>query len=278
MDIKLIATDLDGTLLTSDKKLSDRNAAALRRAYDKGIYIVPSTGRPLVGICEELKRLPFVRYALLMNGAAVWDFAEDKPIYKSCFTIPQALELWDFAQKYNTMTDVHVDGTGVISPYYMEHRREYVVSDAIAELVKRTRIVADDVRSAIVAGTSGVEKINLTFKDVDAKNRAMEELNRFDFAIASSSVSNNIEINHKDATKGNALDFLAKHLKIKRECVMAFGDNGNDITMIESAGYGIAMGNAIAEVKEKAFFVTLDNDYDGVAYAIDKFIPQGKTL
>lgn len=274
MNIKLIATDLDGTLLTSDKKLTERNKEALKKAHECGIYIVPSTGRPLAGIHDELKQLPFVRYSVIMNGAAVWDLFGNKVIYRCCFTVGQALALWDFAQKYNTMIDAHVDGVGLISPYYMQHHREYVISDAISELVKKTRIVTDDVRAAIEAGTGGVEKINLTFKDADLRNKAFSELKQFDFAVATSSVSNNIEINHVNATKGNALGFLSDYLNIEKENIMTFGDNGNDITMIEGAGYGIAMGNAIPEVKEKAFFVTLDNDNDGVANAIEKYILQ----
>lgn len=274
MDIKIIATDLDGTLLTTDKKLSDKNLEALKRANDKGINIVPSTGRPLIGIKDLLEKMPFVRYCLLMNGALVWDIVEQKAVYRSSFTKQQALELWDFAQKYNTMIDVHVDGVGVISEYYLEHCRDYVISDAIAELVRITRTTTDDVRTAIKNADNGVEKINLTFKDVSKRDEALEELKQFGYAVATSSVINNIEINHVEATKGNGLLHLAKHLGLSKENIMAFGDNGNDITMIKTAGYGVAMGNAIEVIKKEAFFVTLDNDDDGVAHAINKYILQ----
>lgn len=272
MKIKLIATDLDGTLLTNDKKLSAKNAESLKLAADKGIYIVPATGRPWAGVCEELKRMPFIRYAIVMNGALVWDSFEQKAIYKSNFTTEQALMLWDFVQKYNTMTDAHVGGVGRISSYYYDNCEEYVESDAIAVLLRATRIKTDDVRALIAASALGAEKINLTFKNIDKRNRALEELKQFDFAIATSSVSNNIEVNHVDATKGKALTYLAGHLGLDMSQVMAFGDSGNDVTMIENAGFGVAMGNASARIKEKASFVTLDNQNDGVAYAIEKYV------
>lgn len=272
MDIKLIATDLDGTLLTNDKKLSAKNAESLKLAAEKGIHIVPATGRPWIGVCEELKRMPFIRYALVMNGAMVWDSAAEKAIYKSSFTTEQALELWDFIQKYNTMADAHVGGVGRISAYYYNNCEEFVESDAIAALLRATRIKTDDVRRLILESPEGVEKINLTFKVIDERNRAFEELKQFDFAVATSSVSNNIEINHINATKGKALAALAKHLRLDMSQVMAVGDSGNDSSMIEMAGFGVAMGNALSHIKEMASFVTLDNENDGVAYAIEKNI------
>ena len=272
MDIKLIATDLDGTLLTKDKKLSAKNAESLKLAADKGLYIVPATGRPWVGVCEELKKMSFIRYALVMNGAMVWDSHEQKAIYKSSFTTEQALMLWDYVQKYNTMTDAHVGGVGRISPYYYDNCEEYVESAAIAVLLRATRIKADDVRKLISESPQGAEKINLTFKDINERDSAIEELKQFDFAIATSSVSNNIEINHINATKGKALAALAEHLGIDMSQVMAFGDSGNDISMIERAGFGVAMGNACTSIKEKASFITLDNENDGVDYAIGKYI------
>lgn len=272
MNIKLIATDLDGTLLTKDKKLSAKNAESLKLAAEKGIYIVPATGRPWIGVCEELKCIPFVRYAVVMNGAMVWDSFEQKAICKNNFTAEQALTLWDFVQKYDTMTDAHVGGVGRISSYYYDNCEEYVESDAMAVLLRATRIKTDDVRKLISESQDGAEKINLTFKDIDVRDRALEELKQFDFAIATSSVSNNIELNHINATKGKALIKLAEHLGVDMSQVMAFGDSGNDVSMIESAGFGVAMGNALLEIKEKASFVTLDNENDGVAYAIEKYI------
>ncbi len=272
MDIKLIATDLDGTLLTNDKKLSAKNAESLKLAAQREIFIVPATGRPWIGVCEELKRMSFIRYAIVMNGAMVWDSYQQKAIYRSNFSTEQALLLWDFVQKYNTMTDAHVGGVGRISPYYYDNCEEYVESEAISVLLRATRIKTDDVRKLISESEEGAEKINLTFKDVNERNQAFEELKQFDFAVATSSVSNNIEINHINATKGKALTHLAKHLGLDMSQVMAFGDSGNDITMIESAGFGVAMGNAFPVIKEKASFITLDNERDGVAYAIEKHI------
>ncbi|MBQ9885487.1 MAG: HAD family phosphatase [Lachnospiraceae bacterium] len=272
MNIKLIATDLDGTLLRTDKSLSRRNIEALRQASERGVEIVISTGRPWIGISDIVRDMPFIRYAIIINGAMVWDSRCQKAIYQSSFSTEQALEIWDFVQKYNTMTDVHIGGVGRISPYYMEHVSDYVLSESIAKLVKKTRIVTDDVREAIRSSKNGAQKINLTFMNIEEKNRALEELKRFDFAVAVSSVANNIEINHVSATKGRALMGLAGHLGIDISQVMAFGDSGNDLSMIKLAGVGVAMGNADEEIKAAADIITLDNDSDGVCCAVDKFV------
>lgn len=272
MNIKLIATDLDGTLLNTDKSLSEENINALKEADSYGIYVVIATGRPISGIKDLLEKMPFIKYAVIMNGACVWDVYNSKALYKANLTTEQALEIWDFVQKYNTMTDVHVGGVGRISPYYMKHCREYMISDELVKLLKKTRVEEQDVRAVIASSADGAEKINLTFKSVEDKEKALKELERFDYAVALSSVSNNIEINHVNATKGAALRSLAHYLDIDMRDVMAFGDNQNDFSMIKESGYGIAMKNGTDDIKKAAYFVTGDNDSSGVACAVYKML------
>ena len=140
-------------------------------------------------------------------------------------------------------------------------------------MIHSTRVPTEKMRSWVTDPVNTVEKFNLFFKKEreDDRTKAREALNQFSDLSITSSLGNNLEINHKDATKGNGLASLAAYLGLKKEEVMACGDGENDISMLDEAGIGVAMGNASDLVKRAADVVTLTNDQDGVAYAIEKW-------
>ena len=116
MDIRLIALDLDGTLLTTDKTLTKHTERVLLQAARKGVHIVPATGRSLTGLSPKIRELPFVRYAITVNGAAVWDMGRQEPIVRQAFSSEQAVELWGFIAKYRTKRDACIDGVAIKEP------------------------------------------------------------------------------------------------------------------------------------------------------------------
>lgn len=271
MGIRLIALDLDGTLLTTDKRLTKRTEEALAEAASRGIHIVPATGRSITGLARKVRDLPFVRYGITVNGAAVWDMREELCIARRAFSNGQALEIWDFLEQYHTMTDACVDGTARMTPEYYRELDRYMPDEPRRFLIRSTRVPTEALRDWIRDPEKTVEKFNIFFeqrREAD-RLRAREELKQFDYLAVTTSLGNNLEINHKDATKGNGLKALADYLGIAREETMAFGDGENDISMLSQAGVGVAMENAAALVKNAADFVTLSNDMDGVAYAIE---------
>ncbi len=271
MKVKLIALDLDGTLLTTDKALTGHTAEVLSRAAARGIHIVPATGRSVTGLAREVRDLPFIRYAITVNGAAVWDIKEEKLIAHHVFSGEQAAEIWRFLEKYHTMMDACVDGVARMDPDYYGRVEQYMPDEPRCRLIRTTRKPTEDLDRWVLDPGNHIEKFNLFFqkeREVD-RIRAREELKRFQYLAVTASLGNNLEINHKDATKGNGLKALAAYLGVPREETMAFGDGENDISMLEAAGIGVAMGNAEDSVKEAADLVTLENDRDGVAYAIE---------
>ena len=139
-------------------------------------------------------------------------------------------------------------------------------------MVQELRRPVEDFRSFIRRENRPLQKIQMFFKDMDRRREELEHLSRIfpDMAV-SSSISNNIEINDKLATKGEALGFLCRHLGIGIEETMSFGDGSNDLSMIQAAGIGVAMANAEESLKAAADYVTVSNDEDGVAKAIEKF-------
>lgn len=274
MTIKMIATDMDGTFLDDEKKVPPQNREALRRCADLGIEIVPATGRTVTGIPDALKELPGVRYAITTNGAVVVDLKENREISACRIPVETAVQVLRLARESgdDIMYDAYIDGAGISMNCFLDHLMKYVKTEGLAELVRKTRRVVPDTILYVEEQGKPVDKINMFFTDMEARERMRAALGTVDGIMVTSAISNNLEINAAGADKGGALLRLAAYLHIDREEVMAFGDGENDLSMIRSAGMGIAMANGIEEARAAADYVTGTNNQGGVAEAIGKFV------
>lgn len=272
MDIKLIAIDMDGTLLTSSKELSARNRQALEQCSLKGIHIVPATGRIVDGIPHEILEIPGVRYVISTNGAVVADLKCNQIITSRKMDWQTALKILNIVDEYPVMYDAYIDGRGKSEERFMAHLEDYGIDCHIKKLIMATRDVVPDIRESIKALETPVDKVNIIFKNDEMRGKVREMLSFIPDILITSSLPNNLEINHKDATKGDALLILADYLGVKREQTMAFGDGENDLTMIQKAGIGVVMENGDETLKQSADFITRSNDKDGVALAIEHFV------
>lgn len=271
-NIKLVAMDLDHTLLDDDKKISKHTENVLMEAIQRGIYIVPATGRIFKSIPEFLREMEGVRYALCCNGATVYDKYEDEIIYTNHLQEEVVFEIFDILEKYHCTHDIYQNGQGYMEPRFLDHISEYGVKAHTYDLVKNTRLPVENLREYIHKNPLGIEKISSFFDDMEERKAAFAELKNRNIASVSSSLSNNIEINQFGCDKGDGLTHLAEHLGIPMSQVMACGDAGNDVKMIEAAGIGVVMENGMEELKKIANFVTKTNNEDGVAYAIEKLV------
>ncbi len=272
-NIKLIALDLDGTLLNSDKKLSDENRAALERAAEEGIEIVPATGRFYKGMPEIIRELEFVRYVISINGAQVYDAVNGKTVCSSEIPWERAVSVMERLDIVDTIYDCYQDGWGWMTEEFYNNADRYAAHIHSLEMIKKLRTPVPELKAYLKGKAHGVQKVQAFFRDMELRSQVLKMLPaEFPDLVITTSIVNNIEINSREATKGVALKKLAAYLGIPLESTMAFGDDTNDTTMLKAAGIGVAMGNAYDEVKQSADFVTKDCDENGVAFAVNHFL------
>ena len=196
MNYRLIAFDLDGTLLDSEKRIPAENIAALRRAAEKGAYIVPATGRILGGIPEELSALPFIRYYVCINGAAVMDAQTGEALYRAEIALDTALRFYEYMDTLPVIYDCYQDGRGWMTRGMYDRAEEFMPDKGILCLIKSLRVPVPELKAHLAAKGETLEKMQVYFNDMELRARMLKELpGRFPELLFSSSVSNNIEVN-----------------------------------------------------------------------------------
>lgn len=267
--VKLIALDLDGTLLTSDKRLSPENEAALRRAAEAGVEIVPATGRFYGAIPDCVRKLPYLRYAITINGAQVWDVRGERALYAAEIPWPRAVELMEYLDRLPVIYDCYMDNWGWMSQSHQARAADFAPHRHSLEMLQKLRTPVPELKAFLAERRHDVQKVMMFFQDPELRLRSLEDLaRRFPDLAVTSSIPRNLELNSRLAQKGLALEALARRLGIPMAETMAFGDDLNDLSMLRAAGVGVAMGNASAEVKAAADYVTASCDENGVALAL----------
>ena len=269
-NIRLIAADLDGTLLTTDKRLTEANRAALERAAEEGIWIVPATGRIYAGIPEEIKALPFIRYLILANGAAVYDRTEGRMLYSAEIIPETALEVAAWLDGFpEVIYDCYQDDQGYMTAEMWEKADRYAPSPVYLQMIRTLRRPVPDLKEHIRMRNRPVQKMQAFCETAEAQARVLEKTAaRFPGLAVTSSVARNVEINEAQANKGAALAALCACLGIGTDEAAAFGDGSNDVSMIRTAGTGVAMRNGVREAIEAAVRIAPGNDEDGVGRTI----------
>lgn len=269
----IVALDLDGTLLNSNKQLSPGNFAALERAAMAGWEIVPTTGRFYDGMPEVIRKLPFVHYAITINGAEVADLQTGEVIYRANIPWEQAVEIMTALDELPVIYDCYMDNGAFMTASMKERADEIISSPHYRKMVRELRQPVPELKEFLKQKQQGVQKVQLFTNRPELRLQLIKDLPRqFAEICVSSSVPENVEINQSCANKGEALLALAKHLDLSEEQTVSFGDGLNDLSMIEMAGLGIAMANAEASVKAVADAVTLSCDEDGVAYGLQHYL------
>ncbi|MGK0552136.1 Cof-type HAD-IIB family hydrolase [Enterococcus faecalis] len=266
--IKLIAIDLDGTLLNSQKEISERNRQALLAAKNAGIKVVICTGRPLAAIniyLEQLQLRDAGDYSITFNGGLVQKNDTGEVIEKALMPLSDVHDLYRLATELNIPLDILSDGLVLQLPTSKDYSSLYNVLNKLLtfESFELAQLAQDRIyNKAVIA----VEENYLNERIKQIPSRFYD---RFEIIKTR---NNLLEFMPKGITKAYGISLLARDLHIQPEEVMALGDEENDLPMIQYAGLGVAMANAIPAVKQVADQVTATNDQDGVAQAIETYV------
>ena len=268
--IRLVALDLDGTLLDSEKRLSARNRAALEAAAARGIEIVPTTGRFFGMMPEAVRALPFVRYAITVNGAQVYDRAADAAIARAEIPVATAIAAMEVLDGFDCIYDCYQENWGWMTAAMQRKADRYAPDAHYLRMIREFRRPVPELKAHLAAKGADVQKVMCFARDASLLPAIRDALAaRFPALVLTHSTPNNVEINHALAHKGEAMRRLAGALGFGPENCLAFGDGLNDLTMVRDAGLGVAMANAAPEVLAAAKRVAPSNDEDGVAAVLE---------
>ena len=262
---KLAVFDLDGTLLTSEHQVSSATYGALKDLKRNDIEVVISSGRPLPGVkkIQEQVGKELVRYLSSFNGGKIVDSCQNgRVLFQAALSDEEVREITEWMLEKDVDINTY-DDQNVLAL----HQPKYPYMQYEADLVSLP-IRVFDFRGRVLAN-----KVMIT-GEPDYLDRLRCELpadweNRFNIV---KSAPYFLDFNPLEANKGDSLRNLAEVLAIKQEEIMAFGDQENDLPMIEWAGMGVAMGNAVLSVKEAANYVTATNDEEGICQAVNHLV------
>lgn len=273
MKIRLIASDLDGTLLTDQKVLSPETEKALKMAAERGIHIVPATGRSFHAVPDIVKQFTGVEYVITANGGAVYRVSSGERIYQCLLEDEAVKAVLEMEKPEKTALEVFIGGTPYSEEAYVQSPMDYGATEYGAGYVRRTRVPVNNMRKFAEAHSNELDSMAFVCADPEEKRKLCRRLLRDIPGIyVTSSVPNLVEIGHEKAGKGNTLRYLLNRLGISPQEAMAFGDADNDISMLSAVKYGIAMENGTQACREAAAFLTASNQEDGVAKMIFSFL------
>ena len=264
---QLIAFDMDGTLLTSQKTIAKSSIAAIDRAHAAGKQVALSTGRSLSELGLYKKDLQGIRYAILASGALIYDLEMKQTLAEQTLPAVVVDKVKALAEAHDLMVVGMINGQGYLQRSHFENIANYYM-EIYTELYDETAVLVDNICDLLAKERENFGKINIYHLTADERDQSYEVLLSEEIAMIKSEVSG-LELTAQGVEKGQGLAHLAQKLNLPMEQIIAVGDADNDESMIREAGFGVAMGNANENIKGLADIIVADNDHGGCAQAID---------
>lgn len=287
---KLVAIDLDGTLLNSYGEVSNKNKEAIQKAIKKNVEVVLTSGRPIMSVKNLANEIGCNNYMICGNGAITYDIQNDKIVYNKFLEKAKVLQIIRICEENSIFYNVYTKDT-ILTKNLNYNILFYNQENASKPEDKKTRITIMQNIEEYIQNREEEDYLKITicdnnkviFGSIIRKLRTIKDVDVLDVAHMSRKIikdgTENVsmeyfytEITNTNVDKWQAIENLIQKLSIKREEVIAIGDNINDAEMVKNAGLGIMMGNSAPYIKEMADIVVSDNDNDGVAEAIEKYI------
>jgi Cof subfamily protein (haloacid dehalogenase superfamily) len=263
MKYKMLVLDMDDTLLTDDHIISNENKEMLSKAQELGVYVILASGRPTPAMIAYAKELQLDNsYMISYNGAVITDLKEDKIIFEQTLTQEQIHELYDYSLKSKTHIITYLDGK-IVS----ETDSEYIDIEKNITGLEHNKVVSfkEEVKSAAIKCILLEEPSYLKKVEKDLR-AAMPHLS------VCMSKPFFLEVAQNGIDKGASIKFLAEKLNIHQSEIIAVGNAGNDLTMIQYAGLGIWVDNVDPELRDKGDVIVASNNNHGVAEVVRRFI------
>lgn len=262
---KLIALDMDGTLLNSKKQIEMDSLNDINNAVSNGKIVVLCTGRGKMEIKEYRDQLSMVRYAILLSGALIYDMKLNEAQYQKHLPEHCIERIIKVAEKYDGMLHYMNTEKSVVRKDQVNNMAAYQMA-VYQEMFKRVADPVDDIRKSIEENDLPL-KMLIYFRSAADRKNGLDELKELplEFVFAENT---SLEMTAKGVDKGDGLKRLAGYLNIPMNEAVAIGDAPNDTQMLKAAGYAIAMKNASDDIKAICDYETEDNDHNGVGKAI----------
>lgn len=265
MSYQIIAVDMDGTLLKSDKTIHEDSIRDIQDAVENGMQVVYCTGRALSEMQSYFAVLPMVRYAVCYSGAIVYDCTENKCIYRKEIEQKYISKIVETAKHYKAMVHFMTEEESIVSSFDITHMNDFHMGIYQPMYLEVTRQVKDMEEEG--KRHEAIAKINIYFRSTKDRDKGYEELKKLPLTFAFAEETG-LEMNAQCVTKATGLEHLAKYLNMPMRRIAAIGDADNDRDMLREVGFSVAMGNASGDIKEQCDFITGDNDHNGVGEAI----------
>lgn len=270
MSIRCIALDLDRTTLNSAGQLSERNRKAMEQAIESGIQIAVASGRSLDSLPAAVLEIPGIRYAITSNGAAVYDLEERTCLRQYKLTAEAVRDILRWTEEADVTFEAFIDGKPYAEKDYVEDPVRFGAMPQSIPYIQGTREPVENMRHFIQRHEEELDCIDVVVKSEEYKRRLWKTLEKqVRHVYITSSVKQLLEISDVNAGKDAAAQFLIEYLGMTREELAGFGDGHNDSGLLEFAGIGFAVENAVEECRKAADRIVSSNDGDGVAEGIE---------
>ena len=271
MDVKLLALDLDGTVLRSDNTLSPVVGRALEKAAASGIEVAVASGRPFGSMPREILSIDGVDYVIASNGAAIYH--QHKRIFSDTLRPQDVQKILALTAGYDLIWEAFLDGETCTDRRYYDDPVRYGCSRAYIDYVRGSRAACDDMRGFIERNRHRLDSVEFVCTDKDLREHLWASLEKAvpDVYITSSS-RNFVEFMNGTATKANALRKLCELLDVDQKNTAAAGNADNDVDMLLFAGTGAAVRNATPKCLDAADLIVDTNDNDGIAELVEYLV------
>ena len=287
---KLVAIDLDGTMLNTYGDITENTKKVLKQVMEKNVEVVIASGRAIDSIKNIASEVGVEKYIVAGNGAIVYDIKNDTNIYEKYLSKSKALNIMKICEENSITYSVYTNKTIIANSlryniiyYYKENLKKEDNKKTNIKIVENMYEYVKNMQDEKVMKIFLCDKNKSVFNSIMKKFKEMDDIEVLDVSHMSKKIIKDgteevpieyfyTEISEKDVDKWYALEFLIKKLNIDKNEVITIGDNINDKKMIEQAGLGIVMGGSTPKVMEVADYVTDTNNNDGVAKALEKFI------